>query len=413
VRSVVHRLIWRRLPRSARRAALFGLTSLAAPRRDPGARPREPIIVVGCLRSATGLGESARLCYGALQASGFDVRGIDVSSVLLQPRDFPDYEFRDGGSLHGPATLVMHVNAPLMPLVLMSIDRQMLRDKWIVGYWAWELPIVPREWERATPFVHEIWVPSAFVAAAVAGRIKDRPIRVLPHPVAVSGRASGATASRTPGPFTALVIFNMGSSMARKNPIAAIEAFQRAFVGRSDARLIVKVTGAELFPDGARRLHAEVEKTDNATIIYKTLAANELSELYRQSDCLISLHRSEGFGLSIAEAMLEAVPAICTDWSGPTDFVTRDTGHPVGYRLISARDPQHTYDFPDLFWADADVAAAAQALRDVREQPDGRGERARAEALARFSPTAYASRVQHVLGLKSLPAASNPAANHV
>jgi hypothetical protein len=92
--------------------------------------------------------------------------------------------------------------------------------------------------------------------------------------------------------------------------------------------------------------------------------------------------------------------------------VSEDTGHPVGYRLISARDPQHTYHFPDLFWADPDVAAAAQTLRKVRDEPDGGAERARAEALARFSPTAYASRVQDVLGLKPVPAASGPAAGH-
>jgi hypothetical protein len=83
----MHRLIWSRLPRRSRRSFLFGLSSFAAAKPDPDTRPAEPIVVVGCLRSATGLGASARLSYEALQAGGFDVRAIDVSSLLMQPLD--------------------------------------------------------------------------------------------------------------------------------------------------------------------------------------------------------------------------------------------------------------------------------------------------------------------------------------
>ena len=395
MRNTLHRLIWSRLPRAVRRAALFSLTHLAAVRPDPAARPAEPIIVVGYLRSATGLGESARLCYSALSEQGFDVRGIDVSAELMQPIDFPDYEFRDGRSSRGPGTLLMHVNAPLMPLVFLSLGRRIISGKWVVGYWAWELPVVPPEWRLGVPFVHEIWVPSRFVAQAVATCAASVPIRVLPHPVACQVVSTTRLGGRPRRPFTALVVFNMGSSIERKNPIAAIAAFRNAFADRQDSRMIVKTTNTSLFPEGTRRLRAAAAGAGNVTIIDRTLRPDEMSQLYRESDCLVSLHRSEGFGLVVAEAMLHGLPALSTDWSGTTDFVSAETGFPIGYRLVPARDPQGTYDHPELFWAESDTVAAADTLRQLRDH-DGRiGESARSEALRRFGPEAYATSVRH------------------
>jgi glycosyltransferase involved in cell wall biosynthesis len=393
MRSLIHRVVWTRLPRAARRACLFALTHLAATRPDPNARPAEPIVVVGCLRSATGLGESARLCYAALSGQGFDVWGIDVSSLLMQPLDLPDHAFRDGRALRGPGTLLMHVNAPLMPLVLLSLGQQIISGKWVVGYWAWELPVVPPEWTRGTPFVHEIWVPSHFVARAVAARVSAVPIHVVAHPVACNFDEE-APAIRTHGarPFTALVVFNMGSGMERKNPLAAIAAFRKAFGNRRDTRMIVKVANAGLFPDGARRLRAAA--ADNVIIVDRTLSPDEISQLYRQSDCLVSLHRSEGFGLVVAEAMLRGLPVLSTDWSGTTDFVSAETGFPIGYRLVPARDPQGTYDHPDLSWADSDIDAAADKLRELRDHVGEIGEKARSEALQRFGAETYAAAIR-------------------
>jgi len=399
MRTVLHRWIWSRLPRRMRRSALFAVTGLAARGPDPDARPAEPIIVVGCLRSATGSGEAARLCYETLGAGGFDVRAIDMSALLMQPEDFPAYPFRDGRSAWGRGTLLVHVNAPLMAMALLSLGGRMVRDKWVVGCWAWELQAVPPEWVPGARLVHEIWTPSRFVAEAVAARITGVPIRVLAHPVAGTPTRAQESAPRTaPGPFTALVVFNMGSSMERKNPIAAVKAFQDAFERRSDARLIVKVTNAGLFPDGERRLRVAAGAAGDVTLIERTLQPRELSELYRDAGCLISLHRSEGFGLAVAEAMTRGVPVLSTDWSGTTDFVTTDTGRPVPYRLVPAHDPQRTYEDPDQSWAEADQAAASSMLCALRENAAGLGERAREDALRRFGTNAYVSAVETFLG---------------
>jgi glycosyltransferase involved in cell wall biosynthesis len=291
----------------------------------------------------------------------------------------------------------MHVNAPLLPLVLFSLGRRMIGDKWVIGYWAWELEAVPVEWNLGLPFVHEIWVPSRFVAAAVAACATAVPIRVLPHPVAGAGGRSLALARQGHRPFTALVVFNMGSSMERKNPLAAIVAFQKAFGDRSDVRMIVKVTNAGVFSEGERRLRAAVAGARNIVLVDRTLQPAEISQLYREADCVLSLHRSEGFGLVVAEAMLHGLPALSTDWSGTTDFVTADNGLPVGYGLIPARDPQGTYDHPELSWAEADTTAAARMLQELRDGAGELGERAREDALRRFSADGYATSVRHYL----------------
>lgn len=396
MRAAFHRIAWKRLPASIRRFALSAITHFVASKPDRDAKPAEPIIVVGCLRSATGLGESARLSYQALEAGGFDVRGVDVSRLLMQPIDLPEYTFRDGRSCLGRGTLLVHVNAPLMPLVLLSLGRRLIVEKWIVGYWAWELSVVPPEWKWGTACVHEIWAPTRFVADAIAARMKNVTIRILPHPVACGVASSSIIRTdRHPRPFTALVVFNMGSSMERKNPLAAIAAFQQAFGNRSDVRLIVKTSNPELFPEGWRRLRAAVASADNITLIDRTLKPHQLAELYAASDCLLSLHRSEGFGLVLAEAMLHGVPVIATNWSGTTDFVTAEIGFPIPCRLIAAHDPQGAYDYPDLLWADPDITVAADVLRMLFAQPTSVREAARNEALRRFGVESYAASVRH------------------
>jgi glycosyltransferase involved in cell wall biosynthesis len=399
MRKIVHHLIWTRLPRGARRSALFALTHLAASKPSPGARPAEPITVVGCLRSTTGLGQSARLCHSALSGQGFDVHGIDVSSELMQPLDFPDYTFRDGRLLRGPGTLLMHVNAPLMPFVFLSLGRQIVSQKWIVGYWAWELPVVPPEWTLGAAFVHEIWVPSRFVAQAVSARVADVPIRVLPHPVACDVTAAPKPRRHAGRPFTALLVFNMGSGMQRKNPLAAIAAFRTAFKDGQDARLIVKMTNVDLFPEGANKLRAAAANAGNVMILDRTLRPSEMSELYRESDCLVSLHRSEGFGLVVAEAMLHGLPVLSTDWSGTTEFLSSETGFPIGYRLVPARDPQGTYEYPELMWAEPDTMAAARTLQELRGHASEIGKKAQIAALRRFAAEAYAASVRQSFAL--------------
>jgi glycosyltransferase involved in cell wall biosynthesis len=188
-------------------------------------------------------------------------------------------------------------------------------------------------------------------------------------------------------------MFDMASGFTRKNPLAAVEAFRLAFRDDPRARLIVKCQNPKVYPEGHKQLLQAAVDNTNIAIDTTVMNRQQVARLIACSDVLLSLHRSEGFGLGIAEAMLAGLPVVCTDWSGCTDFVDTQCGMPVPFKLTSASDPQGEFDYGDMLWADPDIYEAADALRLLHERPDERlylGQNGRDRALKRFSPEGYA-----------------------
>ena len=367
LKSHLHRHLWQRLPQAWRRLVLLHATALVGPRPTANAKPGVPILVAGALRTASGLGESARLCHDALKLAGLPVFGVDLTPALMQPEDYLDFAFVDGRTLEGVGTIVLHINSPLVPLAMLRLGRRLIHNKRIVGYWAWELPQVPADWHYGIPFVQELWVPSRFTAEAVRSIAAGRPVHIVPHPVAQHQPKLSPATEEVDHPFTALTIFNTASSFARKNPCAAIEAFRMAFDGDPSTQLIVKTSNLSAFSQGITLIESAKGSANNIVVIDKIMSASELAALYAKADVVISLHRSEGFGLTLAEAMIRGLPVVATNWSGNVDFLTEETGMPIGYRLVQAEDPQGTYHHPAMSWAEADVREAARALRRLRD----------------------------------------------
>lgn len=167
-------------------------------------------------------------------------------------------------------------------------------------------------------------------------------------------------------------------------------------------RLIIKTSNSSAFPTGIGSIKEVIGSTDNIVLIDRTMTAVEIEALYNEGDVAMSLHRSEGFGLMLAEAMLRGLPVVATDWSGSIDFVTPETGMPVAYRQIPAEDPQGTYHHPGMVWADADVDVAADALQKLfRELELARrlGAAGAAYATRAWSATSYTGRLRRYVAL--------------
>lgn len=380
--SALHPLhrAWQTLPAAPRRWAFVQATSLLAPRpaRDP-LPPRGGLIIGGELDRASGLGEGARLMAAAARSLGVAVWTADDAGLKANSADLPD-----------AAPLVLHVNAPMLPAALLALPRRLLGRRRVIGYWAWELPVVPASWQAGIRFVHEVWVPSRFTAAALENLMPAR-IRVVPHPVAASRPSPSALGRRDFGlpdnAFIVLTSFSLASSFVRKNPLAAVAAFRLAFGAAPDRILLLKVSHSENWPGDLAELRAAVADLPNVRVETRLLPAADSHALTSCVDVVLSLHRSEGFGLVPAEAMLLGRPVVATDWSGTTDFLDASCGVPVRFRLVPAVDPRGVFEAPGAMWAEADVADAAAALADLAANPDRRralGEAARQAAAVRL-----------------------------
>lgn len=329
-------------------------------------RAFDRVAIVCALGRHNGIAAGAVLQQAMLARLGVQADLVDAGAALHNPF------FR---ARHVPASAyILHCGAPQTARLLSAVMPAAARA-WRVGYWAWELPDPPADWHGHDALLHEIWTPSRFSRESL-GRLTALPIEVVPHvvPGALERR------QRRMGPFTVLCLADSRSSHARKNPMGAIVAFRRSFGASREARLIVKLNGA---PAAHRDIEALAAGCGNVTLVYDWLDAQGLVGLFRSADALLSLHRSEGFGLPMLEAMAQGVPVVATGWSGNLDFMDQDCATLVPAELVAVQDASGIYR--NSVWAEPDLDAAAQALRRLADDPrhsEGRSMAAHAAASA-------------------------------
>jgi glycosyltransferase involved in cell wall biosynthesis len=300
------------------------------------------------------------------------------------------------------APLVLHVNAPHVAAALLRLPRDLVRGRLVIGCWAWELPVVPADWATGVRFVHEVWAPSRFTAAALEPLMPGR-VRVVPYCVA-SRPPSPAVLDRQafglpPDAVVVLCSFSLASSFERKNPLAAIAAHRAAFGDRPDRILVMKIGHAAHFGPDLQRLRDAADGAGNIRFETRTLPLADNHALTACADIVLSLHRSEGFGLVPAEGMLLGRAVVATDWSGNTDFMDADTAAMVPYRLVPAIDPRGVFQAPGAVWAEADVDAAAAHLRRLADDSATRqalGARAQAAARQRLGSAPLAAALRGI-----------------
>lgn len=351
----------------------------------------------GYLKAESGVGEGARNARAALTAASIPHSAHALPTVAFSDSQDPGGPLTEGPTPHRVALL--HINADETMRLPELMDVGGLKGRYRVGYWAWELARFPEAWMPAFDEVDEIWTPSRFVADAVAART-TKPVVVVPHPVKTPNGEAEFTRADFDIPedrYAFLTAFDLNSFLARKNPDAAIRAFLDAFpdAGPSTPVLVVKFHGFRGRGSAFRDLVARMYEDPRIIMIDRVLTRAEMASLQRVIDCFVSLHRSEGFGLNIAECMAAGKPVIATNYSGNTDFMDEATSIPISFSM--ARVAPGQYPFGDgQWWAEPDHEEAVEAMRRLAGDPElGRrfGAAARARIETQYSPHAVGQRI--------------------
>lgn len=365
------------------------LAWLAHGRSRKPARPGPgPVCVVGFHGSVLGIGEAARAFSESLRAAGGEAINWDVSALFGHDvRLGGDYVFTPPAEA---GAFVLFLNPRELIQLMAMTGGKPFEGRFCVGAWAWELESAPKNWRGAFRYVDEAWACSAFVAGAVRQRAPAGfPVRVLPHPVGLAtAQPDRAAFGLDPDKVVVLTAFDARSGFTRKNPLAAVRAFRRA--NRSgQGVLICKATGVEGAPDLIADLRSEIGKSGDVRFIDDWLTGAQMRALIASADIVLSLHRSEGFGLTPAHAMAAGKPVVATGWSGNTDFMSPADSALVGFDLVAVQDPQGLYRHG--YWAEPDLGDAAAQLQALIEDQEWRsilGARAQAAVAARLDPAA-------------------------
>lgn len=369
----------------------------AAIAANPTRKLAAGINVLGFFEHAGGVGEVARRSVRALAEAG-----LPVSWTTLEGAGKSNFVTEDlpKTSEKNLAINVWHVNADILPGVMAQHKAIAESGAVNVAYWAWELPEFPTDWSNRATLLDEIWVGSTFVQQAVSQQVSapvhvmGAPVETLPVDPAIRKRL-GLPENR----FLFLFTFDMASYIDRKNPLAIAQAYRRAFGENfSETMLVMKVLNAHKYPKEREYLRDALTRV-GGRLLEDVLPRADLHCLMASCDAYVSLHRAEGFGVTIAEAMAYGRPVIATHYSGNADYMTEANCYPIPYRLTTLEHDIGPYRAGGT-WADPDTVAAAEAMHAVvhnKEEAQRKGAKAAHDIEERYSFGAFARRMQERL----------------
>ncbi|WP_321919181.1 glycosyltransferase family 4 protein [Paraburkholderia tropica] len=333
--------------------------------------------ILGFGRGELGIGEDVRMASRALQQVDYDFCLPHVPLAIgARQRDMSFHLFETKSPVYRTNLLFLpHYETVRL---LAATRNAMLGGRYNIACWQWELPKYPKGMEFAEEFIDEVWSSTSYTAQAMRGAT-DKPVCVMPMAVDLPPLSRAYRRAEFGMPEDAFVFLNVldgNSSIARKNPLAVVKAFQKAFPSpMSGVHLLVKtmnMTGQSAEWDEVARIAASDPRI---SILSGALPREEVIALQSLADCFVSLHRAEGFGRNVAEAMWLGKPAIVSAFSGNMDFTNENTAFMVGGTTVPVRGGEYSFA-EGQYWFDADVDEAAQLMRECVESS------ARREALA-------------------------------
>jgi len=356
----------------------------------------------GYLSRWLGLGECARLYANAMLATKYPVSLYDVDIDIPHPRRDRTLAAHLGTASPYRCDLIF-VNPDHWADTLLSAGISTARGRYVIGYWFWELENFPEDWRLAIDQVDEIMVSSAFVEQAMR-RICNKPVTRVPLPL-VPGTSDSSLQRHHFGlrddDYVFFCSFDFNSTVARKNPQAVIDAFCKAFPrGDEKVSLLIKSSNGNRNTALLIQLLGAVARDARIQLRDDLLERHHLQSLHRCIDVYVSLHRCEGFGLGMAEAMCLGKAVVATGYSGNLEFMTPANSCLVDYRMIPVQRGQYPYADGQQ-WADPDPRHAAQHMRALyqdRALGSRLGAQAKRDMASNFSVEACMSVLTRRLG---------------
>ncbi|MEM0906864.1 MAG: glycosyltransferase [Pseudomonadota bacterium] len=359
-----------------------------AARFPPATTPpaqRRSLQVIGPFQKSSGLGQASRLSAETIRRAGLAANFVDFG--LDNPAPVGMTQNRVADDAPQPARInIIHLNGETVPIAL-AYMRDVFNGSYNIGYFFWELSAPARSQHLALDLLDEVWVATEY-GVSIYQPVLDKPVRnvgMAVEPIDVPSRedARAYVAERLPiGPdtFVCLSAFDSFSFLERKNPHGIVEAFRAAFAPDDDVLLVLKTHNRDFVLDPHQAMRwdriVEIASADpRIVILNETLKYADLIKLKAGADCFISLHRSEGWGFGLIEAMVVGTPVVATGYSGNLDFTRPDNSWLVDYDLVEPKDNEYLFVERGQVWAAPKLKSAVEQLRAVRADPDERARR--------------------------------------
>lgn len=324
----------------------------------------EGINLIGSFKAQMGLGQSCRLVARELAATGVPLSFYNVGFEGRLSQDDDTYDAYMNEELPYRVN-IFHVNP-------CELGKLVLRKPWMwenhynIAFWLWELEEFPKEWHKYCDLFDEIWTPSDFAGCGVK-KITDRPVKTLPYraEVPVDEKYTRKSFGLPENMFLYLMMYDLNSTNSRKNPQGVLEAYKKAFPEeRKDCGIVIKVNNAT--EKNMKMLRAQLSGYRNVFLITEIMDKTKVNSLIKCVDVFVSLHRAEGFGLVMAEAMLLGTPVIATNWSSNTEFMSRESACMVDYTMTTIKKREGLYQ-KGYCWAEPDIRQAGGYMRKLFE----------------------------------------------
>ena len=344
--------------------------------------------VVGFFTAEHGVGEAARVLVSTMKS--VDVAVSTINYTDTQSRMGHSYS-TDDVSRYKVALVSM--NAEQLTHSPNRLGADFYSDRYMIGQWFWELEQAPDWYAPAWPMVNEMWAPTRFIEQMLRNSApKNVAISYVPLPVMRPAINTSLTRDlfHLDDRFMFLFAFDFMSVMKRKNPLGLIEAFIRAFPAGTGAQLVIKAINGDKRPAERAQLMTAAALHPDITVMDTYLTRVETSSLMNLADCYVSLHRSEGLGLTLSEAMSHGKPVIATNYSGNIDFMNETNSYLVSWDRVAVGENAEGYA-ANASWAEPNLDEAAQLMRSVFEnQAEAAqiGQKAQNDILKNFSEAA-------------------------